>query len=530
MPRLKNVFTSSNFNKPRRNKFDMSHEKKLSFKFGHLVPMFLQEVIPSDTWRVRTEVYLRFAPLLAPVMHRINVYTHFFFVPNRLVWDEWEDFITGGSDLKWSRSDGEIPDIEQIPVFPQIEMNQTTAPMLARGSLADFLGIPEISASGLDPTPDNSLRFSALPFRGYQLIYNEYYRDQNLIDSVPIDTDSGVDGSAAVSVLATMRKRAWEKDYFTTCLPFASKFGEAVIPGGSQNLHKIVNPQGVPITASHNLGTGAGGKIHTYDQSTNAIVHPDVYVTGDNAQAGGTINDLREANALQRWLETAARNGTRYVEQLKAHFGVTPADSRLMRPEYLGGGMQPVSISEVLNQTGTVDHAQGDMTGHGISSGGNHGFKRDFTEHGYIMGIISVIPRASYQDGLARHWRKFDKYDFFFPEFAHLGEQPVTTSEVRFNWNDATDLFQTFGYQQRYGEYKYAYSNTHGDFKKTLAFWHLSREFATKPFLNQTFVECTPRIDIFAGHEAGGDYLWCQIYHNADALRPIPYFSIPSLK
>lgn len=529
----RNAFTSGNYHKPRRNKFDMSHENKLSIKFGFLYPMFIQEVIPADSWRVNTEIFLRFAPMLAPIMHRINVYTHYFFVPHRLVWDEWEDFITGGSDEKSAQSGGQIPDVEKTPIFPQVELTATTAPMLARNQLGDYLGVPELK----NPNTSAGLRISQLPFRAYQTIYNDYYRDQNLIDAVKVPKTSGIEGGAAFAEVAALRERAWEKDYFTTCMPWASKFGEASVhmspaPAGAGIADMLYSSTtGQPLPNQTTLKSNSTGHI-TSDPTGSSGVR--IF----NENQGILINDLRAANALQKWLEKAARNGTRYVEQLKAHFGVTSPDSRLQRPEYLGGGQQVVSVSEVLNTTATQKTTlpddspgasiQGEMAGHGISTGSGHGFKRDFTEHGYIMGIISVIPKASYMDGLEKHWRRFDRYDHYFPDFAHLGEEPVTTSEVYFDWSDPNDLTTAFGYNQRYASYKYAYSNVHGTFKKELAFWHLSREFETKPYLNQTFITCRPRTDIFA---AGGetDYIWCQLYHKAEAVRPIPYFSVPDL-
>ncbi len=475
-------------------------------KFSSLTPMYLEEIIPGDKFKVSSEIFMRFAPLLAPVMHRINVYTHFFFVPNRLVWNEWEDFITGGEDGN------------AAPEFPVMWVSATLKPQIGKGSLADYLGIPQ----PLDTNPSNQ-PISAIPFRAYQQIYNDYYRDENLITKLQIPKGSGLQDNAENAICATMRTRAWEKDYLTSSLPWSQRGGEASLP-----LSPTYSTASTVLDAT--TGVEASGVISadvTTGQTTTAA---DGDVRIENLENSGEvlINDLRKAVRLQEWLEKSARGGARYIEAILSHFGVRSSDSRLQRPEYLGGGSQPAVISEVLNTTGTTNAPQGEMAGHGISVGKNNGFTRSFEEHGYVIGIISVMPKTAYQNGLARTWTKFDKFDYYWPEFANLGEQEVKESEVWTDFGSTLDFTNTFGYQQRYAEYKYKESMVSGDFKDTLAFWHLGRIFDSTQTLNETFITCNADTRIFAV-EDGTDYLWVQIYHRISAIRPMPYFAIPTL-
>lgn len=511
------IFNNIQTRKPKRNKFDMSHERKMSMKMGGLYPTLVKEVVPGDSFKVNTEVLIRLAPMLAPIMHRVDVTTHYFFVPNRLVWNEWEDFITGG------------PQGDLAPPFPQLEINEDTEQFFVQGQLPDYMGIPP--TTGLN----REGYVSALPFRAYQLIYNEFYRDQNLTDAVDVPLTSGVEGDdGLVGDQVTMRTRAWEKDYFTSCLPWSQRGGEAQIPLGTiePNYKSVTNlvrsNTGDPLVGNQNLSAEGD----TMRADTEAV---DVRVENLDPMNidATTINELRKATKLQTWLEKSARGGSRYIEQILSHFGVRSSDARLQRPEYLGGGRQPVVISEVLS-TATSDAAgtppQGEMAGHGISVGRQNGFSKTFEEHGHIIGIISVTPKTTYQQGLNRMWSRTDKFDFYWPEFAHLGEQEVLNKELYFDLTSSQDLDnETFGYQQRYAEYKYAASSVHGDFRNSLAYWHMGRIFNELPSLNTDFVEADPTKRIFAVEDEDTDELYVQLYHNISALRPMPYFSIPSL-
>lgn len=507
--------------KPKGNLFDLSHERKFSFNMGQLVPMYVQDVVPGDRFKVRSEVLLRLAPMLAPVMHRVNVFVHFFFVPNRLVWDHWEDFITGGKDGTAK------------PSFPTEKIVNTNKTSFGSGSLADYLGVPD--PTGITVHYDGFL-INKMPFRAYQMIYNEYYRDPNLEDEVVVRTDGGYGAESPIRVLRT---RCWEKDYFTSCLPWSQRGGDVNLPvTGEINFVPVVkSPATADLTSG---GVPAAGDIQLMSggvlDSTGAPIDLNTIESEDYdlTNVGITINDVRTSIKLQEWLEKNARGGGRYIEQVLSHFGVKSSDARLQRPEYLGGGKSPVVISEVLaaSETGTTVDV-GDMYGHGISVGNTNSFNRFFEEHGYILGIISVMPRTAYQQGLERHWTKFDKFDYYFPEFANLGEQEVKNKEIYLDYTLTEDPEDTFGYQSRYAEYKYKQDSVHGDFRKSLAYWHMGRIFSAAPKLNESFVHLSS--DDAGVHRIHTvttptiHKLYCQLYNSVKAIRPMPKFGIPIL-
>lgn len=518
------LFTKVKMTRIKKNKFNLSHEVKLTCDMTELIPVLTQEIYPGDSFRVKTEILMRFAPMLAPIMHRVNIKTHYFFVPNRLVWDEWEDFITGGSQ-------GDLN-----PAFPQVAINNTVADNFRIGTLPDYMNVPVV-----DTTVSNAQAISALPFRAYQLIYNEYFRDQNLSEPVEFSTGSGLTNNAQETEdLTAIRYKAWDKDYFTSALPWAQRGGEASIPIGD-----IVYNDTTPLKDYDPLDPTANDPA---DATTISSVGGQLFsdtdgpVTLRNIQEIGatSINELRKAWRLQEWLEKSARGGARYIEQILSHFGVKSSDARLQRPEYLGGGVTPVRISEVLSTYNNVDETgeiqgepQGQMSGHGIAAGNQHGFSRTFEEHGYVIGIMTVLPKPAYQQGLDRHWSRVDKYDYYWPEFANLGEQEILNKELLLNYNAQDDTNdETFGYQSRYAELKYKQSTVHGDFKKNLSFWHLGRQFTQMPNLNEDFVMANNINDdldrIFAVEEENVDSLYVQIYHKISALRPMPIYGTPS--
>jgi len=513
-------------NKPKRNVFDLGHERKFSMNMGDLVPILCEEVVPGDTFQMNTEVMMRLAPMVSPVMHRVNVYTHFFFVPYRLIWDAWKDFITGGEDG------------EQEPVRPYFVLSSGTnySTLLGRGTLADYLGVT---------IPEGSLpinhSLNALPFRAYATIYNEYYRDQNLQPKLNVSKSSGaVSGSEGVDI-REMQKRNWEKDYFTSALPWTQRGGDVSLPlggtapvqvvaGHQQNaLIKLTGLNTPPTPGDANLHTAAGDSGALNADYSGVYYDPNGTLETDMSQADAvTIEELRRATKLQRWLERNARSGSRYIEQILAHFGVKSSDARLQRPEYLGGGKSPVVISEVLQTSSTdTETPQGNMAGHGVSVGNTHKFKKFFEEHGYVIGIISVLPKTSYLQGTRRHFYKSDKFDYYWPEFAQLGEQPVYKGELYSDWDD--DDQETFGYQSRYAEYKHIPSSCHGDFKGNLDFWHMSRKFTSEPALNSAFVKADPTHRVFAVTDVEVPKLYVQIYNDLKAIRPMPYFNVPTL-
>lgn len=526
------IFDSVVFPRHKRNVFDLSHEHRTSASFGKLIPILCQEVLPGDTFKINTNVFLRAMPMGAPLMHRVNIYTHFFFVPNRLVWDNWKTFITGGEDGT------------EEPVFPTVDVarfRDTNRP----GSLADHLGVQyQYNTNSVNP---NQLRVNALPFRAYNLIWNEYYRDQNLQDEIEISKADGLDTTTPLFLL----NRNWEKDYFTSALPWTQRGPSSVMPMGDEapvilddlnglGTQLLIDPTTGNRIKNTYIGSTERGDVTAYDwqvepDANRALIDPNGTLKADlaNAQAP-TINDLRRAIALQRWMENNAIGGSRYIEQIFSHFGVKSSDARLQRPEYLGGTRQPLSISEVLQTSASTENSDlGDMAGHGISAGGSRAFRRFFEEHGFIIGIMSVMPKSSYMNGTARVFKKFDKFDYAFPEFANLGEQPVYNFELYTDSDVNGNNLGTFGYQSRYAEYKYIPNTVHGDLK-TDHFdpWTLVRKFANLPRLNSEFIEVDNQEDnlgrIFAAEDSDTQFI-VQFYHQIKAVRMLPKFVIPTI-
>jgi len=503
-----NIFNSVQMFKPKSNVFDLSHDVKMSCNMGQLIPILNLECVPGDRFNISAESLIRLAPLVSPMMHRVDATIHYFFVPNRILWPSWEQFITS-------------PNSDEAPPFPYFDIDGGDAPAK---SLADYLGIPDSTSS---------YNLSALPFAAYNKIYQDYYRDQNLIptqDSLPlIDGDN----TASFADFSAIKRRAWEHDYFTASLPFAQK-GEAVsIPLGDVNITDAVVRLDT-TTGPPNVITGSLGNIavpRTPSENTDVPADALYANTGGNYPVDPTtINDLRQAFRLQEWLEKNARAGTRYVENILAHFGVRSSDKRMQRPEYITGVKTPITISEVLNTAGEFDSIggvpQGTMSGHGVAvvNGGRSSYFCE--EHGIIMGIMSVIPRTAYFQGIHRQWVKFDPLDYYWPSFAHLGEQAVLNKEI---YADTPDPDGTFGYVPRYAEYKYMPSRVAGEFKTNLDFWHMARKFDTVPALNQTFVECNPTMRTFAVTDTNTDHLYIHVLNKIRATRPMPKFGTPSL-
>lgn len=504
---MKPLFNTVKVRKPKTNLIDLSFESKLSFNMGELIPVVCQEVVPGDRFKISTEMMLRLAPMLAPLYHRVNVYIHWFKIPMRLLWNNWATYITGGVDGL------------QTATFPTLTLDNANKAKFALGTLADYLGIPDPGAV----TITNAPAVNALIFRAYQLVYNEFYRDQTQNTAAAITlNDTITTGSAEYDATLLLRNRCWEKDYFTSALPWTQRGANVVIPGTPQYATQSVlktTSGAAPTTGTLTANAGSYGML-------DAGSH---YLRVENLTSYDIlVNDFRRSTRLQQWLEANALSGSRLVEIIERHFGVKDLDARLQRPEYIGGGKIPIVISEVVSAVKEATNPQGTLTGHGMGAGVDNGCVTFCHEHGYIMGIMSVMPRTAYQQGIPRKFTKADKFDFFWPEFETIGEQPIKQKEIYCAWSGTNTQENTFGYAPRYAEYKFNNSECHGDFRSTLNYWTMTRIFASEPGLNSAFMTADPTMRIFAVNDSS-DHLWAQLYFNIRARRPMSVYGTPSI-
>ena len=482
-----------------RSAFSMQRAYKTTFDAGYLIPVLCEEVLPGDTFKVKMTAFARLATPIFPVMDNMYLDSFFFFVPNRLVWQNWKKFM----------GEQDNPGDSISYVIPQLDL---PAGGPAVGSLGDYFGLPTVGQI----TAGNTYSVNALPLRAYNLIYNEWFRDENLVSSAARNVGDGPDIPSDYA----LRRRGKRHDYFTSCLPWPQKGNTAVaIPlGGFAPLiasdsapgPKFVQYPGTGLLSGAVTGQGGTGALQV--GGANAKIDFGNSLFADLSQAtAATINQLRQSFQIQKLLERDARGGTRYTEIVRSHFGVISPDARLQRPEYLGGGSSPVTLNPVAQTSGTGATGQttplGNLAAVGTMLAHGHGFSQSFTEHGYIIGLVSVRADLTYQQGLRKHWSRKTRYDFYFPAFSHLGEQAVLSREIYMDGSVNDGL--VFGYQERWAEYRYSPSQITGLFRSTSAgtldAWHLAQRFGTRPVLNQSFIEENPPVSRILAVGAGAN-------------------------
>lgn len=493
-----------------RSSFQRNHGLKTTFDADWLVPVIVDDIIPGDTFNVRMNFFVRLATPLHPIMDNMYLESFFFFVPYRLLWTNFEKFHGAQTDP------GDSTDF----TVPSRSANGSSV-----GSLGDYFGLPRTTPFGGG--------VSDLPFRAYALIWNEWFRDENLQDSIVIDN-----GDAVVQNYS-LKKRGKRHDYFTSCLPWPQKGSAVSLPLGTHASLAFIGPAGSDVLMAEQSAIGTTVALRNMTASTATVQVGAVDSTGiipyadlTNATSA-TINDLRLAFQTQRLLERDARGGTRYVEKLKAHWGVTSPDFRLQRPEFLGGGSTPINVTPVAQTSGqpvpASDDALGQLAAFG-TAGGQHGFTQSFVEHGVLIGLVNVRGDITYSQGLERYWSKSTQYDFYYPALAQIGEQAVLNKEIYTNNNANDDL--VFGYQERYAEYRYKPSRLTGLFRPdapgTLASWHLSEQFLALPALGDTFIQSNTGVPLDRAIAVPSEPQFIgDFFFEMKCARPMPLFGVP---
>lgn len=537
-----------------RSRFDRSASLKTSFNVGDVVPFFLDEVLPGDTFSVDTSKVVRMQTLLTPMMDNVYLDTYYFFVPNRLVWDHWKQFCGENTESAW------IPETEYT--MPQITSPANSG--WSVGTLADYFGIP---------TGVPGLSVSSLPFRAYALIMNEWFRDQNLQDPLVVPTDdstvAGVNTGTFVTDVAKGGKpfiAAKYHDYFTSCLPSPQKGPDVLIPSSTAGEYPVV-PRSNVVPSNLLDGTLYSAKIYNADDDaaktkagigfyvsadgstgtqTSGILNTPSGRTGSepvinnlwavaSGGLGATINQLRLAFQIQKFYEQQARGGSRYTEVIRSFFGVTSPDARLQRPEYLGGNRVPINVNQIIQQSGTESSGtpQGTVVGQSLTTDSHSDFTKSFTEHGLIIGVMVARYDHTYQQGLNRLWSRKDKFDFYWPVFANIGEQPVKNKEIYAQGNAKDD--EVFGYQEAWADYRYKPNMVTGEMRsayaQSLDVWHLADDYNALPTLSDAWIrEDKSTVDrVLAVQSSVSNQLFADIYVKNLCTRPMPMYSIPGL-
>lgn len=550
------LFTKIAVKVPRRNAFGLSAENHLTANFGELIPVLVQECFPGDKFRIATEASIKLAPLVAPVMGRIDVYMHTFFVPHRLLYENWEEFITGGETGEFPN--GGLLDSQGNPVYvaPYFDFDKLRAGgWLFTGQLCDYLGLPSFGPT--DATISGVPPISALPILAYKKIYSDWYRDE-LLDDNPYEIFEPVgDGEIApTDIFLAKRWRCWHKDYFTSARP-DTQLGPAVtvpINGDVEASGPFRLGQNLSFTDRSTVLRDGSQQVQTQPQgSATEFVAPlftagavQTYYDGLTLDdAGVLINDLRRALRLQEWQEKNMRGGNRYIENIFHHFGVKSSDARLQRSEYLGGRKMPVVVGEIpqaVDTVGSQSYAAGERylgeRGGIANAQGRSKFVTKFCEeHGFIMTIMSIMPHASYQQGIPRYFgARWDRFDYLWPEFGNLGEQEVYNWELYVGAGENQNNDGVFGYQSRYADMKFTPGAIHGEFRDSLKFWHNGRIFASRPRLNTSFVHFPSADDaggqnrIFAVTDnSQAAHFYCHLFNHVTSLRMLPKYGIPSI-